>query len=405
MMTGLDESLSLRHAETTLASHEIFGDWRPIINRALTFYYRGIEALAEHLPAANSFLRAMRQATDERLYRVLGDPVVRFHIYHALERLKNGALLSPDEVEPVLDAAAPFFDEGVSVAPLQASNRPMPCIGTGHYQAWVWCDDRPEGLLRQQFRSLFEREIATKISTTPAVIRTPDDRMKQTLAEGCQLLFDLLPELAASVLAHVHLIVVVDVADRRQWAQPRRRDLSESLSNFLIPGTIFLSPTPLSTPWGVAEALLHEAAHKKIHDLAVTRAIFRDGYAAHTSPTVRSIWNRPLTWNPNEWAIDRALFAFHVYVHLGLFFKLIEGRVAELGPIYGPLSGLDPEAATRRSCDRARYLGHEVKQSAGAELTREGYDLNDWLLDILDAIDPAPPPSDLHARLLAPASA
>ena len=40
-------------------------------------------------------------------------------------------------------------------------------------------------------------------------------------------------------------------------------------------------------------------------------------------------------WNPNAWSIDRALFAYHVYVHLGLFFSAVAGSRDRLEARYG----------------------------------------------------------------------
>lgn len=41
--------------------------------------------------------------------------------------------------------------------------------------------------------------------------------MQEVIAMGVRLLQNLLPELARSALAHVHVIAIVDVADRRLW--------------------------------------------------------------------------------------------------------------------------------------------------------------------------------------------
>jgi hypothetical protein len=155
----------------------------------------------------------------------------------------------------------------------------------------------------------------------------------------------------------------------------------------------------LRSPWLAAEALLHEAAHKKLSDIVLTRAIFRYGFSAADSPTIRAPWNSPLSWNSNDWSIDRALFAFHVYVHLALFFLVVEQRADELVPRYGSLGDMKPARSARACLDRARYLGAALQRSAGPELGPDGKLLVDWLLSILEALDPSPPYRDPTIQL------
>lgn len=393
-MTSLLRNSALRQQEISLAGDKPFGSWRSIINRMLTFYSRGSELLAKRSPAARELIRALDGVSAERRYRVLGDPVVRDIISRSLERLQDPSPVFPADLEEILATATSLAAADAAVSPLEAATPRRLRLGEFPKHCWVWCDERPDEPLGRHFRGMFDREISHSISSRPAILRTPDERMVSNLVAGFRLLHTLMPDLARSVCAHVHLVAVVDVADRRQWIRETRADLCQNVSTHAIPGTIFLSPSPLRSPWHAAEALLHEAAHKKLSDLVLTWPIFRRGYTAADSPTIRAPWNSPLSWNSNDWSIDRALFAFHVYVHLALFFLVVQRSANELVPLFGPLHGMKPSFSAQGALDRARYLGTQLRRSAGAQLGPAGERLVDWLFTIMSDLDPSPQPTD-----------
>jgi hypothetical protein len=394
------ESLSqLRDFECDLARHERFGDWRQITNRVLTYFHRGVEVLADYMSSAKSFLAAFESATNERRYRVLGDPVVRSAINEGLAWVRSPSSDFPAVTDAILNTASSFLHNGCEISPLEAAASRRIRVGEYPFHQWIWSGEREEDLFGNKFRSLFEREIAQSISSKPAVLRSPDDRMQEVIAMGVRLLQNLLPELARSALAHVHVIAIVDVADRRLWQKETRADLCQNVSTHAIPGTIFLSPSPLRSPWHAAEAIFHEALHKKLSDIVLTRPIFRPGYSAATSPTIRAVWNYPLPWNPNDWSIDRALFAFHVYVHLGLFFRIVEVRSEDLRGEYGSLCGMEPSKAARGAFDRARYLGAQLQRYSEDALGPDGRAFLSWLVTMLQRVDPDPPHDDPTMQL------
>lgn len=399
METQLKAINRLRQLERHLAEDEPFGDWRGIVRRTMTFYHRASELLAERVPAAGELAKALDRATDERRFRVLGDPVVRDALSRSLEWLKTPAGTYPSNLQEIIAAAVPFAHETASASPLESAQQQQLRLGTGPTYWWVWTDERPDEPFGRHFRAMFSREIAHSISSRPAVLRTCDERLERNLIAGSQLLDSLLPDLARSVRAHVHLVAIVDVADRRQWGREIRADLCQNVSTHAIPGTIFLSPSPLRSPWHAAEALLHEAAHKKLSDLVLTRSIFRPGFTASDSPTIRAVWNSPISWNSNDWSVDRALFAFHVYVHLALFFLVVDSRAAELGAYFGSPDGMNPASSIRAALDRASYLGSALQRFAKQELGPDGNNLLDWLNSILEKLHPAPPRDDPTMQL------
>src|SRR5262245_29776981 len=97
--------------ERHLAADTPFADWRDIVNRVLTYVHRGMESLAERLPAARNCLTALRSASDERRYRVLGDPAVRDSVNEALAWVKAPSAVPPFAAERILEAASAFLSE------------------------------------------------------------------------------------------------------------------------------------------------------------------------------------------------------------------------------------------------------------------------------------------------------
>src|ERR1041385_6731304 len=181
------------------------------------------------------------------------------------------------------------------------------------------------------------------------------------LSSATRLLTQLLPKLTRSVLNHVHLLVVLQAADRKRWEDARCFLPFYSFSTSMIPGTVFLSKGILKNPWQAAESLLHEALHQKNNDLEQTHSMLRPDYTSEYSPRIPAPWNRSHSDESNYWPVCRAVAAFHVYVHLALFFKAVEHRAGELEKRYGPLGQLDPVFAGRRALDRAHYLGNKIK--------------------------------------------
>jgi hypothetical protein len=390
----------LRQAELTLARDRPFGDSADILNRCLTFYLRSIRALQEHVAGAASFLHAFELAPSQRKVRVLSDPASRARVNEAIVSLRAGA--PPTNIvmglSEALESTRDLLALGVEVDPLERHASKPIRVGDGASYAWIWSADRSPDPLGSFFQDLFEVEIATSISSSRAALRDPDHDMSAAIANGSDLLRELLPDLSTGVLAHVQLIGIVDVADESARHGPTRIDLCQNVSTHAIPGTIFLSPSPLRSAWHAAEALLHEGLHKKLSDLVLTRSIFRRGFSAASSRTIRAVWNPPLSWNPNDWSIDRALFAFHVYVHLALFFATALTR-ADLISRFGPPEGMNLARLARGAMERARYLGTGLREDSAAELGDDGYALLEWLSGVLAMVDPTPPISDPSVQL------
>jgi len=376
----------------SLISDERFGDWRKITNRTLTFYDQGLGLLESEI--LSPFKEALGNSNSERRYRVLGDPVIRSSLNTALTRVSAGRPASQEHLDPILKATG-LLSEAARLSPIEAGAPLHPRLGgePNHVPIWHGDDRADDDVFGHSFQSLFIREIASGISSQQAVLRTPTAAMRDALEAGYQFLMDAVPEVATSVLRHVHLVAVVDVADESQWKSDVRRDLCQNVSTHAIPGTIFLSPSVLRDPWRTAEALLHEAAHKKLSDLVLTRNIFRPGFEPNPSTVVTAVWNRSLSWNPNDWTVDRALFAAHVYVYLTVFFETLRERHTDIG-------ATSPEVVAKQCYYKAAYLLAELQSFSETELGSDGLDLLGWLDESLQLVADRYPKHDPTVFLL-----
>ncbi len=131
METMTQETQKLALIEASLAQKRPFGDWCYIDEYTWTCYDRCLERLAEHLPVAKILLAALRQASTDSRYRVMGDPVVRSTINTALlgQTELDIANASSEELEAVFSVAARYLIEGRQVSPLEAGAQQAIRIG------------------------------------------------------------------------------------------------------------------------------------------------------------------------------------------------------------------------------------------------------------------------------------
>ncbi|HET9256821.1 MAG TPA: HEXXH motif-containing putative peptide modification protein [Pseudonocardiaceae bacterium] len=134
------------------------------------------------------------------------------------------------------------------------------------------------------------------------------------LRDGAALARSISPELIDDLLAHVALIGILD---------PRQTGGLSSGSTRNCPGLILLESPHSSI--GVAEALVHEGAHQKFFDLAIT----------HDLLTIDSDRCEPFhpPWAPADrfWSAETALAACHAYACLARF-ALARPATQAIGP-------------------------------------------------------------------------
>ncbi|MGB7795816.1 MAG: HEXXH motif-containing putative peptide modification protein [Pseudonocardiaceae bacterium] len=174
--------------------------------------------------------------------------------------------------------------------------------------------------------------------------------------EGVALARLVSPELTDDLLAHVALVGVI---------APRRADQLISASPRAFPGLILLK-NPRSNI-EVAEALVHEGAHQKLFDLAITHDLL-NADSDRCSP-----FHPP--WAPMErlWPLEQALAAWHAYSCLACFGHDAEVRTAAHAIGAGSLL---PVASERSKIlgqwllDKGDYLGTDAHMLLGGLIGR-----------------------------------
>jgi len=109
-----------------------------------------------------------------------------------------------------------------------------------------------------------------------------------------------------------------------------------------VPGIVLIDE-PVS-PMEVAEALVHEGAHEKFFDFAITRE-FLDAHAEDAEYFENS-------WSHARWPLEQTFAAWHAYTCLGQFFLLSDSE--QLGP-----HSLLPKARERAAEIGDWLLAHE----------------------------------------------
>lgn len=369
---------TLRQIEQELSNNSMFGDCHKIVNQTLEVYNFIVDILSEHYSSIQQFSNKLQRASAEQRYRVLGDPVIRDAMNAAIGHLKNRQNL-PDTVQNLFVLAAPFLETDSNVSLLQSKMEKMEPLYSEPLSPWIWNVDNSKTNLEICFHDLFIRELG--FGDPKPTLRAPDQYMIRALHKGANLLNELFPELSRSALYHVHTVAVIDVEPQFRSNDDLRSNLFESVSTNDLPNAIFVSPIPLRNSWHTAEVLFHEALHKKFADLILIRSILRTEYSAVSS---RKVYVR---WREDEWSVDRALAAFHVYVHLVLYFYAVQRSFERLTPRYGPLHGTTPVQAMYQALERSNYLGEELLKFGPEELGSDGLRFLDWLIKILYKIE------------------
>ena len=374
--------LSAAEASIHLAQDQPFGDWAYIDAMTLRRYKYRLGMLAPDLPAAKVMLDALRCASIETTYKVIGDPVVRDAINAAVVHYKLDPQTPLTSIEEILSVATQYLAGSISACPIDRADKRLFRIGPAAYHASAWSEGRAGDLLDQRFRDIVEFNLPM------LSLQTLDAHSREVLTKATKLLEALLPQLARSALNHVHLVVI---------AKQGPGFLSVSHPDVL--GTIFLSPQILEDPWLTAEYLLHEAMHQKFIDLEHTHSLLCSGYYDGPSPTVRPLWNSPGRKKVDEWPIGRSLTVMHVYTCLAVFFDCVERKASELAKHVGSLPDYDPFVSCRRALDRAQYLRYRIGQHTDS-LGCAGMSFVRWIGDLLDELDPLPPPTEWAGHLL-----
>lgn len=172
---------------------------------------------------------------------------------------------------------------------------------------------------------------------------------RRRLTDGVRLALDVAPELVGDLLPHVALLAVVPAAVAGRLGSASLRE---------YPGLIVL-PEPKSA-LEVAEALVHEGAHVKFFDLAMTCSMLAVGEADRFRPP----WASP---DAATWPFEQTVAAFHAYCCLAAFH---EALVAPGDPdlhVHSllPLAAERADVIGRFLLDRGGHLGPDGQEFVG----------------------------------------
>ncbi|WP_435122935.1 aKG-HExxH-type peptide beta-hydroxylase [Amycolatopsis thermoflava] len=164
----------------------------------------------------------------------------------------------------------------------------------------------------------------------PPRLLTGDGEALATVAAGLRKVREVSPALADDLLAHVGLLVVLDPATSGGLI---------SASSRLFPGLVLIDRP--SSPYEVAEAIIHEGAHVKLFDFAITRNFL--GADAAEGRVFRP------SWSSAAWPVEQVIAAFHAYTCLAQFAQDVER--------HGEMSRLGPDSLLSRARERATEIG------------------------------------------------
>lgn len=163
---------------------------------------------------------------------------------------------------------------------------------------------------------MFTFEMGGSVGRVRCVLRPVEEEYLQRFGSSLAGLSNIDPGLARDVAANVRHVCLIDFPGYESRDDSEYREIGQSVSSHMVPGCCFFSIYSVACGDRLAEALYHEALHKKLSNLIETKSIMKRGYDAARAPCFLSDWNKSTRWNSNRWEFDRALYAYHVYVHL-----------------------------------------------------------------------------------------
>lgn len=236
--------------------------------------------------AAEMFAPGTPRLPDSRL----DNPLFRFRVGEALaDRIPFG-----QDVDDDLDDVVTEVDGQLNVATGAAANAKLAhALGVIHGQSGA--PGRPPRLLTEADGESFRE--------TMEIVETGLARFRRVS-----------PALARDLLPHTALLVVLDSATSNGVV---------SASSRLFPGLILIDRP--SCPYDVTEALVHEGAHQKFFDLAITH----DFLSAEVDDRVFTP-----SWSTARWPLEQVVAAFHAYALMAQFAEEVtaSGEIDQLGP-------------------------------------------------------------------------
>ena len=245
----------------------------------------------------------------------LDSPAVRGH----LGAVAAGARYDPGRCLPLSELVTPEFVTDVAGNVVRLASSPTASV-----------------VLADALRRIGEELRRHDATAPPPELLTDADACAATvfgvLEDGARLAAAVAPGLVRDLLPHIGLFAVLA-------GDPGGRLGSASAREF--PGLVVV-PEPTSA-LEVAEAIVHEGAHQKFFDLAMTRAMIDDpdGCAPFCTPS----WAPP---GAPAWPLEQAFAAWHAYCCLAVFAARAEQH---------PGLDLHPDSLLPHASGRAVELG------------------------------------------------
>jgi hypothetical protein len=368
-----------------------FADPGYLFNCTKKRYIDRLHLLREHIGIAGELADTLAERGDAQVKVAIGDPVIRAAINEGLAQIRFGrSTFTVRETEEIFEIALQQLRAAGRISVLQCGVPEPIRFRAEQPHGWFWTNERQEDAPTRFFRKLYGT-----LEEGKSVLATPTEEERENISRAIGLLKTVLPRVSASALEHVHLMCICDVPEQHVSKAVH----FNSFTTIKVPGTIFLGRDLITDPWRTAEAILHESLHEKLYCFQHTHSLFAKEADVNVAPKVCSVWNRPTAQKNNWWPLSRAVFAFHVYVHLAVLFEAMQKHCARLESLFGPRSNYDLDKWKRRAFDRAHYLGHEISRH-GQDLGPAGHALVSWLTALMSERDSAAPEPGSYVHLL-----
>jgi hypothetical protein len=369
-------SAACAKADRALAADPYFGDSTRIHACVLARYRFGVELFRDALPSLSESAAALAGWSDEDCDLLFRDPGLRLAMERAFTNLERGRLSSPDPIEDFLPAAMGEFAAGYgtsySAARLSTGKR----LGDGR-SPWI---GRFHTTNDPRLEPLCQNFVGWISNRTECI--DPYDRALKKLRKATALLASILPHVGKSALGHISAVGLLH-------ANSEEGVLLSGTGGDFVPSTIVLSPSQLENPWDAAGHLLHEGLHAKLFDVVRSHSLLN---------SEKSVF---IPWREVRFTLIRALFSFHVYVHMLLF----KAAAEHIGQPYFLLYGEPRSYRTRaqamsvahesqeveygRSIDRAMFFADKLTGEWSCYLSTDGRRLVQWLMDCIAQVEPA----------------
>lgn len=229
----------------------------------------------------------------------------------------------------------------------------------------LWEPGPYSNCLAKRFSAVLERVVFA-----PQYVTGFSAQQAETVSRALELLVDIVPEVAAGLLAHVRLLC------RVASSNPNNSLRSASRTN--LPGVVFLGDPVLTSPLTAAEHLLHEACHQRYREVRLFASILAEGYDDDGGTKILTPWHHPNA-ALSVWDVDKTLTAAHVYLHLAYFYGTLHD--AETQPCLASADEIRRRSFSK--IERARFLLDALHATGRPQLGYAGNLLLDWMRDVV----------------------